>query len=219
MRLSLLASLVAGCVFATVTATRGAVTLVSANITRESKGTIAVSAGVPAPETRYHEIVGPNPFPDDANNFARVGSEGLTVGVDLKGTFSHAVGLNVIEDVNDYRFQVVFDVDQPAPFTFSRAHTSGPFDVDGPMSLRLDGQPPVQLYFNSDTGTLAPGRYTFSGDTDLLRLMGASGLPRFYNQNNNFAGVRLTVLPEPSLGVALAGGLLILCRPRRPGSR
>jgi hypothetical protein len=218
MRLSLVSWLVAGCVCAAGTGARGAVTLVSAELTRESKGTTKVSAGSPPPETRYHEIIGPDPFPNDANNFASVGPEGLTVGVDLQGTFSHAVGLNVIEDVNDYRFQVVFDVDHPAPFTFSRAHTSGPFDVDGPMSLRLDGQPPVQLFY-SDAGTLAPGRYTFSGDTDLLRLMGASGLPRSYNQNNNFAGVRLTVLPEPSLGVALAGGLLILCPPRRPGSR
>ena len=143
-----------------------------------------------------------------------MGSEGLTVGVDGKGTFNHAVGNFLNDDASDYRFRVVFDVDEPSPYTYSQANTAQQITFDANALLQRDGDAPVSLLY-SGSGTLAPGRYTFSGNTDLVRMVGMSGLPRVYITTINFGDVRLTVAPEPSaLSLLLVGGPL-LCRRRR----
>jgi hypothetical protein len=197
-----------------------AVTLRSAEITREAK---TLSAGpIPitpdTPRQISDTVTGPDPFPNDADNFARVGAEGLSVGADGRGTFSHAIGNFLNESASDYRFRVVFDLDEPARFSYSQA-VGGPGSgqgifFDGDARLQRDDDPPL-LLFQSGSGTLAPGRYTFSGDTNLVPAIGSARLDRFFAENIAYSDVRLTVAPEPTaLSLLLLGGAL-LCRRRR----
>src|SRR4051812_44039980 len=71
-----------------------AVTLRSAEITREAKPLSAGPIPIPpdSPRQISDTVTGPSPFPNDADNFARVGAEGLSVGADGTGTFRHSIG-------------------------------------------------------------------------------------------------------------------------------
>jgi hypothetical protein len=219
MRLSLLALVVASIVLICARGIEAGVMLQSTEVTRETKHlTAGPIGGNPDPPQTSHEVVGPNPFPNDGDNFARVGPDGLTVGVDLTGRFSHAIGNYLNDGATDYRFRVTFDVDEPALFTYSQRFTVISSDRDEPTFLQREGDAPVRLLY-SGAGTLTPGRYTFSGATPNLVAMVGSSIPdRFYSFNVSFADVRLNVAPEPAALMLVATPLLMLRR-RRPRVR
>jgi len=153
----------------------------------------------------------PLPFPNDTRKFVGVGPDGLNVSVDsLTGSWSTIAGNEILHQWTDQGFRVVFDLDQPATFAYHR----GP-DVDvGSVSLRADGQlQPVFWAFEEGdlSGTLAPGRYTFTGDTGARAFVPATPS----GGRADILDVRLSVLvPEPAATVALLAALP-LCRRRR----
>ena len=159
-----------------------------------------------------------NPFPNDSQKFAGVGPDGLRVAVDnLAGSFDNIFGNLITREWADQGFRVVFDLDQPAPFTYHR----GPDMNIGSVALHQEGQSqPVFFAFAQGdlTGTLAPGHYTFSADT-LVRFWGAADVRG--SGRANISNVELNVLvPEPAVLASLALGACLLCSAHAgPGRR
>jgi hypothetical protein len=186
---------------------RAAVTLRSAMFTQQS-----------ASQPRGGELTvfqGPNyNFSDISFASAVVGPEGLTVVPSIRGlggTYSNAPGPSLIKWWRDEGFVVVFDLDQPALFTYHRGEDRRP---PGSVLLRADDQPlPVfrDLLIGDVSGVLPPGHYTFTGDTGARFLP----IPVGFAGGTSITDVRLSVLvPEPALLAPLAGLLLSLRRRR-----
>jgi hypothetical protein len=128
----------------------------------------------------------------------------------LGGTFQNRPTNQFIGSYDDHGFRVVFDVDQPTPFTFH--HGGDGFDIAA-ISLAADGSPPVGPFpavpFPVDvTGVLAPGHYTFTGDTNARAMYGAN-----FDGTTSLHDLRLTVgVPEPTTLPLLAAPLVLLLR-------
>jgi hypothetical protein len=173
------------------------------------------------PNPSHHTFFGPNPFPNDDRNSATSGPDGLRVVVNLHGQLSHdQVGPPLqpflSEGYTNQRFRVVFDVEEPSPFSYHRTYVSAADAVAQP-TLQAEGLPPVTLNPTGDTtGTLPAGRYTFTGFIDEgSRLPNIQFLP-FYAESINFQDLTLTVVPEPVALPMIGLGVLSLCRgPRR----
>jgi hypothetical protein len=192
--------------------TRAALVLESAQITNSYDGW-SYNQGV------YDRDFGTttDPFPNDAQNFAGVGPEGLRVLVNLTGHVSDVNGLSLKSHAwNDYSFSVVFDIDQAYPFTFHRVYGEGLYEFPPGASLQREGSQPIALPMVGDvTGTLEPGHYTFSGATHFRDVTQQSSIGQRYAYSGAFKDTRLTVLPEPAALSLLALPLLCLRRRRR----
>jgi hypothetical protein len=204
------------CLAASARPSAAAVTLRSADITTENYSYFAgpiFSNPLPVLDNT-HTVTGPNPFPNDAKNFAGVTEDGLQVLVNLTGSASYAQGNFVNTGSTLQHFRVVFDLDAPAPFTFRP--TSDVFSFGLMPTLQAQGQPPVALGARWDTdttGTLPAGHYTFAGDIDARNALPPG---RFSSVTLNFRDVKLTVAPEPAALPLLGAALLLLRRrPRR----
>jgi hypothetical protein len=180
-----------------------AVNLVSADITQETWST-------GSPRT----VTGPSPFPNDTQNFAGVGEDGLNTVVNLTGRFSHAVGNFLNESYTNQQFRIVFQLDEPEPFTFkatSDVYARGLTQI----TLQAEGQPPVPFNpFFDTTGTLAAGLYTYSGAINGSGGLGYTG-DRFFSNSVSFRDMRLTVVPEPGALALLGAGTVLVLRRRR----
>jgi hypothetical protein len=155
------------------------------------------------------------PFPNDAGKFAGFGPEGFEVRVDrLSGSYANVAGLSIRTSREDYGFRVVFQVDEPTPFTYHRG--TPPADVSGWVSLSGDdvGDLFNRFLVRDFSGVLAPGRYTFSGYTNATILAPTPRSPAITTR----ADIRLSVVPEPAVMLPPAGLLLCLAR-RRPALR
>src|SRR3954462_1525132 len=118
------AAMTLACVIAFLSASAqpaaASVTLRSADVTTEYFSYSAGPVGSnPLPVLdNTHTVTGPNPFPNDAKNFAGVTEDGLQVLVNLTGSASYSQGNFVNTGSTLQHFRVVFDLDAPAPFTF-----------------------------------------------------------------------------------------------------
>jgi hypothetical protein len=139
----------------------------------------------------------------------------LTVAVhNLSAPYVNAVGQIVIGQFDENGFRVVFDVDEPSPFTF---HHDAP-DITGVLrtvTLAPQGGNAVSLPSSGDTsGVLAPGHYTFTGTMNggVLVFPGRTG-----SGTAPLGDLRLNVAPEPAAlaPLALFGGLLLRLPRRR----
>jgi hypothetical protein len=188
---------------------RAAVILQSAELTTRH---VLVPIGAPEEVT---DTAGP--FPNDASRFAGVESGVLRVSVDqLFGSSSFILRLsdNILSITDNSGFGVVFDVDEPSPFTY---HRGSPAPAPGWVILRAvggTGAPVLPSQPGDFTGVLAPGQYTFTANTGVPRLEG----PQRTTVTSTIRDVRLTVAPEPAALAPLAPAALVLClcRRRRP---
>jgi hypothetical protein len=114
-------------------ATRAALVLESAEITNSyDDWSYSSSLGV----SQHDFGTTTEPFPNDAQNFAGVGPEGLRVLVNLTGHVSDLNGLSLkSHEWSDYSFSVVFDIDQAYPYTFHKAYSDSFYDF--PPAARL----------------------------------------------------------------------------------
>lgn len=187
-----------------------AVVLRSAELSGET-GSASMTAGQPpfVSVTPY----GPDPFPNDGENFAGVGPDGLRVLVNQVALASGNTRLgSATRQWTNRAFTVVFETDEPAPFRYFRA-IGGTDDSMADTTLQAEGQPPIPLRFiNETTGVLPPGRYTFAGATEFGTSMGPTNGPFTYRAT--FNDVTLTVAPEPAALPLLAASCLCLRRRR-----
>ena len=164
----------------------------------------------PPPYYRPTTFDPPVPFPNDAQNFARVGPQGLEVLVNRVASVTHDVTGNFTGDWwSAEKFAVVFQLDEPAPFTLSRTYGNDG-DFRARLTLQAEGQPPIPNLPSPVqpplSGTLPAGRYTFSGLMDYE--MSLPNFPVNMVERGGFHNLRLTVVPEPgALGLlAVAAG-------------
>jgi hypothetical protein len=171
-----------------------------------------------------HYVSGPNPFPNDARNFAGIGPDGLTVLTNLFASMHFDTGNFIVHEYIDQRFRVVFELDAPAPFHFTMKPGNINYDLTLLPTLQAEGQPPVTLvdprtqtdFITWNTsGTLPTGIYTYSGNlNESQRPGGGSGQHR--SERVSYLDMKLTVAPEPAtLALLGAAALLPLRRPRR----
>jgi hypothetical protein len=212
MRRRGLVSALAAIALATTALTgHASVMLISAEMSGNSGGE-GFSGGFPVPN--QNTSYGPIPFPNDAQNFAGFTPDGLKVLVNREGSFSGNTHLGTyLRSWNQHSFKVVFDIDEPTPFTY---HASRGVNTTFArlVSLTADGQPPVQALYGGDaSGVLPSGRYTFSGGTGAPGFVPLTGP---FSYVSNLTDIWLTVVPEPSALSLLAVPLAFACR-RRAG--
>jgi hypothetical protein len=191
-------------------ATRAALVLQSAQITNSYDRYSCSFGGF----VQHDSGTTTDPFPNDAQNFAGVGPEGLRVLVNVMGSVGGSNSpTSHTREWRDYSFSVVFDIDQAYPFTFHKSYGTMFNDVPPYATLRREGDEPITLPVAGDLeGTLEPGRYTFSGATHFRESQ--PSLERQYSFTGAFKDTRLTVLPEPGALSLLALPLLWLRRRR-----
>jgi hypothetical protein len=185
---------------------RAAVVLRSAELTTHY---VRVLSGAPAEVTDTAD-----PFPNDAAKFAGVDADGLRVSADqLSGWSSYILRDGIVSITYNSGLHVVFDVDEPSPFTF---HRGSPTPAPGWVYLRAVGGTGVPVVPPSQpgdfTGVLAPGQYTFTASTGVPPLEG----PQRTTVAGTIRDVRLTVAAEPAAPALLAPAALALCLRRRP---
>ena len=174
--------------------------------------------GVPGPgsysPTTYSAAVA---FPNDTRNFAAPGPDGLRIVANSIATFSHSIGNSLSESWTARKFEVKFDLEEPAEFKYTRSIVDV-FDSLAPVTLQADGQPPVDGLpprFGEKSGVLPAGHYTFSGVADLQGLSPWGGTDRFLTAWGGY-NVVLTVAPEPT-ALPVLGGLMVFALRRRRG--
>jgi hypothetical protein len=214
MKRGTLGAAAAVCFIVSITSTAGAtVVLRSAEMADGSGGRYQPGFGQGGGgffnPTTYSPAV---PFPNDARNSAAIGSEGLRVVANNAAYFTHSLGNSLSEGWSAHKFQVLFDLDEPAAYTYTRqiANTD---DWVGVMTLQADGQPPITglPLFGEKSGMLPAGHYTFSGVADGQNMGPGSG--QFFTGWGGYSLV-LTVAPEPA-ALPLLGGLMLLTLRRR----
>jgi hypothetical protein len=200
----------AAVVFSVTVSARGAVVLRSAEMAEGRGHWHSGIVGNSYQPTTYSPAV---PFPNDARNYATVGPEGLRIAAYQVAGFSHARGNSLVEEWAADKFNVTFDLDEPAAYTYTRRY-AGLNDI-GVVTLQAEGQPPVELppYVRADqSGVLPAGHYTFSGVVDFASYSPWRGTEQFANRNGGY-DVLLTVAPEPTALPVL--GLLFVTLQRR----
>jgi hypothetical protein len=198
-------------VFTATSTGYASLTLVSAEMSGRSGGG-GVSGFVPIPvqETRY----GPIPFPNDAQNFAGFTADGLKVLVNRPGSYSGNTHLGTyLRYWNQHSFKVVFDLDEPAAYTYHASRGANTAFV-ALVSLAAEGQREIPALLQGDaSGVLPPGRYTFQGGSGVAGYEPPNGP---FSSVSNLTDMWLTVAPEPSsLSVVAVSLALIARRPRR----
>jgi hypothetical protein len=153
------------------------------------------------------------PFPNDAQNFAGVGPEGLRVVATKSAFYTRSQGNSLSESWTAHKFNVQFDLDEPASYTYSRSIVDTDDSV-AVINLQADGQPPIAVLplFGERSGVLPAGHYTFSGG---IEINGAAGSGQFATARGGYA-LSLTVAPEPAV-LPILGGMMLcaLCGRRR----
>jgi hypothetical protein len=200
---------------ATAGTARAALTVRSATVSGES-GSSWFFAGSGGGGDRYP--YGPEPFPNDDRNFARVGPDGLRVLFNRTATFSGNTHIgSMTRSWSEHGFNVVFDIDEPSAFTFHRPFT-GDFSYPMPV-LQAVGQPPVSLsiFDTPTTGVLPPGRYGYSLMTNLHQGGGPPNGP--FSFRADYRDMLLTVAPEPAALTLLIAPLVWMCGRRSPRKR
>ena len=154
---------------------------------------------------------GPEPFPNDLQNFAGFTPDGLKVTVNRTGSLSGHTGLlGATRQWTSHSFTVQFELDEAAPFSYVRGIGSSD-DLTIRPTLQAEGQSPVPLVlWGNMTGVLPAGRYTFSG----AAVAGGAEVD-FFSYRAGFTGMTLTVAPEPAALSLVAALPLILRRRNR----
>jgi hypothetical protein len=197
---------------ATARPAAGAVTLLSAEMA--SGNGFKLGPLSPPPQQQSTTFSAPVAFPNDAQNIARVGPEGLQVLVNRTATDNHHPIGNLTGDTwTAEKFTVVFRLDEAAPFTYHR-QVGPPDDPIASATLQAEGQPAITLppIIGDVSGMLPAGLYTFSGLMDYEQHLPT--IPANGTFSGGFTNLRLTVAPEPGAVPLLAVGGLLACRRR-----
>jgi hypothetical protein len=193
------------------TTVRGAVVLQSAEMADGAGHSYHGVIGNSYQPTTYSPAV---PFPNDAQNYATVGPDGLRIAAYKVAGFSHTRGNSTVEEWAADKFNVRFDLDEPAAYTYTRRYAG--LDDIGVITLQAEGQPPVELppYVIVDkSGVLPAGHYTFSGVVDFGSYSPWRGAEELVVRRNGGYNVLLTVAPEPTALPVL--GLMFVTLRRR----